>query len=319
MRNPSQLRFSRLLTIYNPAEMPPVADWKWVSGFRTEKIEPVEAKAHLKHISASQNVHRPRLREVRLTLAGDTFFSHSGKIYRQRPGTVMLYDHGQERDYTLSASTRPFSTLWLHFTSRDFILFNTHSFTKEKGVIRLLPNGRVRSGEASLLIQTAWDQCLKETSNGLLWEYLKSLIASTCLEILATAAPETGSFRREKIISAVDAYIEAHLHEELTLEKVSSIAGYSPYFFHRIYQKHSGRTLKQAIVMARIEKARQLLMENYTVEAVAEAVGFHSVAYFSELFKKHHVGLPPGLWRSIQTTDENRESDSLPHPQSNIQ
>lgn len=300
-RQPPYFEFSRLASLYEVEKFPPVGAWKWASTFRHEGIRPtVRNPRYLNHIAKPGSLHAPAHREVRLTLSGDSYFTLAGRAYRQQPGSVMFFGQHESRDFRrLDPEEGPFDCLWLHFTSLEFLSFNTHSIDRDGREFRLLPNGAIKSGEASFKIQQVWDQCLQRPHDTLLWESLKSMVASVCLEILGTAQPGRHSFNHHRVIVAIQDYINSHLHENLGLQKLAALAGYSPFFFHRFFLKSTGKTLKQTVNAARLQRAQDLLMENYSVEAVAEAVGFNTASHFSAFFRQH-MKHPPGRWRGRQ-------------------
>ena len=48
---------------------------------------------------------------------------------------------------------------------------------------------------------------------------------------------------------------EAHLDEELTLEKLAAVAAFSPFHFHRVFAAITGETLSDFIRRIRLERA----------------------------------------------------------------
>jgi AraC family transcriptional regulator len=97
--------------------------------------------------------------------------------------------------------------------------------------------------------------------------------------------------RKEYIarINRVMDYIENHLSEEITLDKVAGIACFSPFHFHRIFSTLTRETLNGFIQRIRIEKSAQLLRndENILISEIAVKCGFGSTAHFSRTFRKH--------------------------------
>lgn len=84
-------------------------------------------------------------------------------------------------------------------------------------------------------------------------------------------------------------YIEKHLHEELTLDKMAQIACFSPFHFHRIFSTLTNETLNSFIQRLRIEKAAQQLRneDNTSISEIANNLGFGSAAHFSRTFRKY--------------------------------
>lgn len=239
-----------------------------------------------------------------LTLSGDTIFSLEGKVYRRRPGTIFLFDHEESRDFRPGPhqAAQSFSCLWLHLMSRHFFTFNTVRLTAGGVASRDLPNGRMKSGSTASLIMEAWDYCREEAPPSvrhIAWECLKAQISAVCLEILATSNPIPPPNHQQEVVEAIKKHVLSHPEENLNLQRLARLAGYSPFFFHRMFQQYTGRTPKQFVDEARLEKARDLIRDNHTIEHVAEALGFCSPSHFGAFFKKH-MRLPPRRWAERQ-------------------
>jgi AraC family transcriptional regulator len=63
-------------------------------------------------------------------------------------------------------------------------------------------------------------------------------------------------------INRVIDYIESHLDERLSLERLAKVANFSPFHFHRIFGAMVGQTLNQFIARLRAEKAAMQLVSN---------------------------------------------------------
>lgn len=100
------------------------------------------------------------------------------------------------------------------------------------------------------------------------------------------------SLLREEYISRINRvqdYIEANLSEEFSLIKLSEIANFSPYHFHRIFSMFTGETLFQYIQRVRLEKAAFFLAANPkdSITKIALDCGFANQASFAKAFKKY--------------------------------
>lgn len=88
-------------------------------------------------------------------------------------------------------------------------------------------------------------------------------------------------------------YINAHLTENLTLEKISKEMSFSPIHFHNTFKAAVGKTLRDYIEEQRIKKATQLLLTtNYSLTQIAYECGFSSQSYFSFVFKRRMKTTP---------------------------
>lgn len=90
-------------------------------------------------------------------------------------------------------------------------------------------------------------------------------------------------------INRVMDYIEKHLNEEITLDKIAQVACFSPFHFHRVFSTLTNETINAFIQRKRIEKAAQQLIneDNVSISEIAYNCGFGSVSHFSRTFRKY--------------------------------
>lgn len=98
-------------------------------------------------------------------------------------------------------------------------------------------------------------------------------------------------------INRVFDFIDDNLNEPLCLKKLSDIACFSPYHFHRIFRDITGETLNEYVIRQRIEKAAAAILhkENINVGEAAVLYGFNDKASFSRAFKKFYGISPTGF------------------------
>jgi len=269
---------------------------RWVATRGSGSLRPARHPEHARWIADESHVHRPPHREVLILLSGELIFGVAGKPYRLTPGTIVFFDHDESRDWVSPPHRPPYRALWLHFCGRQAVTFNT---------VERLPCGRsirevttrVRAG-APLLMES-WDRCRADTQEAEWhWKLLCSLTLSMILEILATTRPIAPQQQARQAVLAVQEHIRHHLNGDLRLEALADFAGYSPYFFHRIFKRETGETLKSFIDRLRLEHAQQGLRANRTLEAVADSIGMESASYFNRFFRKQ-TGMTPGQWRAL--------------------
>lgn len=122
-----------------------------------------------------------------------------------------------------------------------------------------------------------------------------------------------------KRINQVFAYIQTHLSEELSLQKLAQIAHFSPFHFHRIFKTIVGETLKDYIGRQRLEGAAIELMyrEEVNIGALSHDYGFSSNAVFTRAFNRL-FGMSPSAYRSKHFIDSkkgkrlSKESKAVP-------
>jgi AraC family transcriptional regulator len=119
------------------------------------------------------------------------------------------------------------------------------------------------------------------------------------------------SYQKEYIhrINRVVDYIDTHMHEELSLERLAAEAAFSPYHFHRIFSAMTGETLSSFINRLRLEKAGSLLINNpdIAISDIAFRCGFGSTAVFCRNFKKR-FGQTAQEFREEKQKSKNRQS-----------
>lgn len=115
-------------------------------------------------------------------------------------------------------------------------------------------------------------------------------------------------------INCVMDYIDGHLGEDLKLDTLAVVAGFSPYHFHRIFAAMVGETLFGFIGRLRLERSLGLLWGDpyRTVTDVALACGFGSPAAFSRAFSARY-GKSPSQWRKerLRKSNTGKEDSSL--------
>lgn len=296
----SSISFNRFPQAYDPDILPPISDWRWVSTIGFDLEHPIRHPQHQKWIQDPSNIHSPAHREVMLMLKGENVYGFNGKVYKRSPGTIFLFDHYESRDYKgRTNEKKPSACLWLHLTSKHFYTYNTVRKSEAGQQIRDIPNGRLKSGDSARIMMNAWDYLKAHPDSRPAWELLKALISASCMEILATAEPNRPVDHHERIVNAICKHIRSHLDEDLSLNRLADMAGYSPFFFHRLFAQHIGQTPKYYVDMMRLERAKELLKQNHTVESVAEAVGMTSASHLGVFFKKY-VKRSPGQWRDAE-------------------
>ncbi|MEG2452631.1 MAG: response regulator [Clostridium sp.] len=94
-------------------------------------------------------------------------------------------------------------------------------------------------------------------------------------------------------------YMKEHYMEQVTLEDISALAGFSSTYFSALFKKETGSAFLEYLQSIRMDEAKKLLKEtNLSVIVICEKVGYSDVKYFTKSFIKH-TGLKPGEYRKI--------------------
>lgn len=113
-----------------------------------------------------------------------------------------------------------------------------------------------------------------------------------------TSQKNASRIEYEKRVNRVIDYISGHMDEDLSLEKLASVAAFSPYHFHRVFKSIVGENLNEFVQRVRIERAASSLI-NCPLGSVLEIAldnGFGSTPAFARAFKEH-FGMSATEWR----------------------
>jgi AraC-like DNA-binding protein len=135
---------------------------------------------------------------------------------------------------------------------------------------------------------------LREISAGRVQPIMESVAKSSYLGITADATNDPDDF-----VSRLECYVQAKLHQPLTLEAVARDLFMSRTQFTRVVRQKTGKSFGALIKECRMERAKQLLLDSdWTVFAIGTFVGFKSPSYFNTLFREY-TGQTPTQFRSL--------------------
>ena len=102
-------------------------------------------------------------------------------------------------------------------------------------------------------------------------------------------------------------YIEQNYMNDITLDDLANLAGYSSYHFSRIFKKYSSTTFINYLNNRRVKAAELLLLEKgFSITDVAMQVGFASLTTFNRAFKSVN-GCTPSEYKKLYRTSQTSE------------
>ena len=100
----------------------------------------------------------------------------------------------------------------------------------------------------------------------------------------------------KEVLVKIENYIQNNLHKDLTIEKLSVLAGFNTSKFKSAFKQFYGVTVFKYITSLRLEKAKELIVNNnYTVAQASYEVGYKNPQHFTVAFKKKLGYLPSQL------------------------
>jgi AraC family transcriptional regulator len=135
--------------------------------------------------------------------------------------------------------------------------------------------------------------------------FAESMARSLALHLLrhhSTAASSEAPPRIEitvRQLRAATDYIECHLEEDLTLERIAAATAMSPFRFARAFKKKTGQSPRQYVIARRIELAKELLRAgDFEIAEIANRVGLSTQSHFTSVFRKL-CGTTPKRFRDL--------------------
>src|ERR1700754_4176396 len=93
----------------------------------------------------------------------------------------------------------------------------------------------------------------------------------------AMTKPETRIDYGRRVAKVTD-HIAENLDAELDVERLASVANFSPFHFHRIYREATGETAADTVRRLRLHRAAvELLRDDAPLERVAKRAGYSTL------------------------------------------
>lgn len=217
--------------------------------------------------------------------AGTRDYFVEDKFFSVSPGEIVLIPPGK-----LHRTGGDFCVRTLIYFSKDF-LAKTYTadaiahLTSCFESVKIVPNQQQRETAKALLAQ------LHECEN----DRDFSLILGVLLDTLTKCGKQDIQFGQ---LSAVVSYINDNFAYIENIDQIAEHFYISKYHLCRIFKKTMQVTLVDYMNQVKLRNARKLLEITDTgIGEIAEQCGYHSVAYFSSIFKKS-LGESPSAYRN---------------------
>ncbi|HPF03519.1 MAG TPA: AraC family transcriptional regulator [Bacteroidales bacterium] len=192
----------------------------------------------------------------------------------------------------------------VHFSESSFgdRLLTRHEMNEVRELLRMAERGIGFSSEDACKTRMHLEAMTE--SRGIdkvinFFNVLRLMCRADCKKVLCSEnykiSEDTGGNKR---MSDVYTYIRENFFNPISLEKVSAIAGMTPFAFSRFFKNHCGSGFVEYLNRLRTSKACYLLRETeYMVHDIASKCGFESISNFNKQFRKSE-GVSPRIYRA---------------------
>ena len=156
--------------------------------------------------------------------------------------------------------------------------------------------------------------------NSMLWELEHKsagyvAICQNILEILLihlmrrtdfALTPTQPGIKTPKSCVAARRYIDRHFKENISLEQLAKLSHFNKYYLVHAFSRQYGVSPINYLIDRRIEESKRLLIDtDHSLSQIANILGFSSLSYFSQSFRKFE-GVSPMQYRKRQRIHTER-------------
>lgn len=126
------------------------------------------------------------------------------------------------------------------------------------------------------------------------------LMRSTALAVPAEPQVSSGNHQ----CAAVKRYIDLHFKEPLTLDQLAEDAHMNKFYLSHAFKREYGISPINYMISRRIEESKYLLAEtDLSLSQIAQLLGFSSLSYFSQVFRRTQAATPMEYRQSTRNTE----------------
>lgn len=248
--------------------------------------------------------HYHNFYEILYVLEGEYSSMVENQSYHLHKGDFLLIDQNVMHKYQ--------PTEGKHENSRRIILWVTGAFLKNlsDGELDLTECFRLQDSRAwhfpvyyeemlrGYLLKLAMDGEATGIRRAMDRGYLTLLFAHLNLLCGRKESLLSGEYVVEHpLVEQVNAYVEAHLEESITLEQLAECVHVSKYHFLRRFKELTGVTAHAFVMNKRLIRACELLQKGESVTTAYQKAGFGDYSVFLRNFRDA-FGISPSMYRS---------------------
>lgn len=224
---------------------------------------------------------------IHYVIKGNGRLEQNHKTYNVGPGEIFTIYPGRVVSYYAPDPKDPWTFCWFGFTGGLVPeLLNNAGISPDKPVCSL----HSESEEEFLSIIKVCADMLQSgeyISNTLIKSYLYRLFYILESSYTTGSSQLNRPGRATQLLKGAITFIEYNYMKDISIRDISQYLKIDRKYCWKIFQQYTGKSPQQYLIHYRIEKAVELMQNNYLrVNEAAACVGIPDQYYFSRLFKK---------------------------------
>ena len=265
-----------------------------------------ECHHYLDRVPPKVEFHDHAFYEIFFFLSGDVSYTIEGRTYQLRPGDILLTSNEDIHKPDIRPG-KPYEryVIWIRpeaiqsFQTLGDNLAACIVDTADRRSKLIRPDSHTVTHLKNLCEKIIFtrkeDSFAKET---LAYLYLCEFLVYLNRAYFALPDSIWADVTENEKVNEVVSYINEHLSEELSLDKLASHFYVSKFYLGHKFKEYTGLTLYQFIIKNRLVVARNMLQEGMPVTRVYLQCGFNDYSNFLKQFKREFGRSPKEFMRS---------------------
>lgn len=236
---------------------------------------------------SSKAVRIPRSHTLYYVLSGEFCFSFSGEKHIVGKNSIIHLSNTENAEIRNVSKSENSSLYYLMFDLNEGVSLSS------LGIPRVTTDEEGRHLE---LVKSIYKTHLSEAAAYKLKTYGEFTLL--LYELISAGISVNENFRVNLKLSKALQYIRMNYYKNISVETLSSIAGYSVSHFRKLFVSEYGVSPQEYMINYRIRKAKEMLLEDdgKTMEEIASLVGMCNASYFCRKFKEK-TGVSPRKYK----------------------
>ncbi|CAN1538637.1 transcriptional activator RhaS [Flavobacteriaceae bacterium] len=251
-------------------------------------------------------LHKHNFYELIFIEKGSGIHILNGISFPYSKGDVFMLTPNDAHEFEINTKTK---FTYLKFTEQVFLeKLNTNKKTYWEEALKnvmlqidniagsIINNGRDKEHLFSLVSIILYEFKNKALfNNEVTLELFGTIMAIITRNLNQTKASIKNYEKDSEKINSILTYIRINAidNDKMDIKKMASKFFMSPNYISIFVKKHSGISIQQHIIQAKLKSAEKLLRQNrFTINEIAERLGFNDASHFNKIFKKYNSVSP---------------------------